>query len=63
MKINNKRELRNIVDNPSTDIDYQYFIKIYRECTKEPYNYLTIYTTLPGSDPLKFRKNLFDSYV
>ena len=38
-------------------------MKIYRECTKEPYNFLTIDTTLPASDPLRFRKNLFDSYV
>ena len=37
-------------------------MKIYRECTKEPYNFLTIDTTLPASDPLTFRKNLFDSY-
>ena len=26
-------------------IDYQDFIKIYRECTREPYNFLTIDTT------------------
>ena len=61
MKINNKRELQNIAINHSADIDYQGFIKIYRECTKEPYNFLTIDTTLPASDPLRFRKNLFES--
>ena len=61
MKINNKRELQNIAINHSADIDYQDFMKIYRECTKEPYNFLTIDTTLPASDPLRFRKNLFDS--
>ena len=63
MKINNKKELPNIADTHSTNIDYQDFIKIYRECTKQPYNFLTIDTTLPDSDPLRFRKNLFDSYV
>ena len=42
------------------DIDYQDFIKIHRECTQQPYNFLTIDTTLPASDPLGFRKNLFD---
>ena len=62
MKINNKRELQNIAINHSADIDYQDFKKIYRECTKEPFNFLTIDTTLPASDPLRFRKNLFDSY-
>ena len=61
MKINSKRELQNIAINHSADIDYQDFIKIYKECTKEQYNFLTIDTTLPASDPLRFRKNLFDS--
>ena len=40
-------------------IDYKDFIKIYRKCTKEPYNLLTIDTTLPSTNPLRFRKNLF----
>ena len=62
MKINNKRELQNIAINHSADIDYQDFMKIYRECTKEPYNFLTIDTTLPASDLLRFRKKLFDYY-
>ena len=61
MNINNKRELQNIAINHSADIDYGDFIKIYRECTKKPYNFLTIDTTLPASDPLRFRKNLFES--
>ena len=42
MKINNRKELQNIAINQSADIDYQDCIKIYRECTKEPYNFLTI---------------------
>ena len=63
MKINNKRELQNIAINHSADIDYQDFKKIYRECTKELFNFLTIDTALPVSDPLRFVKNLFDSYV
>ena len=61
MKINNRIELKNIATDHSADIDYQDFKKIYRECTKEPYNFLTIDTTLPASDPLRFRKNLFES--
>ena len=55
MKINNRKELQNIAINHSTDIDYQDFIEIYRECTKEPFNFLTKGTTLPASDPLRFR--------
>ena len=34
MKINNNRELQNISINHSGDIDYKYFMNIYRECTK-----------------------------
>ena len=45
MNINNKRELQNIEINHSVDIDYKEFIKVYRECTREPYNFLTIDTT------------------
>ena len=61
MKINNKRELQNIAINHSADIDYKEFIKIYRECTKEPYNFLAIDTILPSTNTLRFRKNLFDT--
>ena len=39
MKINSKRESQNIAINHSGDIDYQDFMKIYRECTREPYNF------------------------
>ena len=62
MKINNRIELKNIATDHSSDIDYQDFNKMYIECTKEPYNFLTIDATLPTSDLLRFRKNLFDSY-
>ena len=44
MKSNNKKELQNILINHSADIDYQDLIKIYRECRKEPHNFLIIYT-------------------
>ena len=40
---------------------YKDFIKIYRECAKEPYNFLNIDTTLPPTNSLRFRKNLFDT--
>ena len=38
-------------------------MKIHRECTNESFNFLTIDTTLPVSDPLRFRKILFDPFV
>ena len=59
LKINNRKELQNIAINNSADIDYKDFIKMYRECTKEPYNFLTIDITLPSNNPLRFRKKLF----
>ena len=61
MKINDKRELQNITINHSVDTGYQDFMKIYRECSREPFNFLTIDTILPASNPLRFRKNLFKS--
>ena len=37
MQILNKRELQQIALNHSSDIDFKDFMKIYKECTKEPY--------------------------
>ena len=62
MKINNERELQNIAINHSVDIDYNNFVKIYRECTREPYSFMTIKTTLPANDSLRFRKDLLPPY-
>ena len=62
IKINNKRDLQIFAINHSANIDYEDFMKIYRECAKELYPFLTIGTTLPASDPLRFRKNLFHFY-
>ena len=61
MKTNKKREVQNIAVNHSADIDCNGFMKIYQECSKEPFDFSTIDTTLPASDPLRFRKNLFGS--
>ena len=57
MKIHNRRELQHIATSHSADIDYKDFLKIYRNCKKEPYP-LSIDTTLPVDNPLRFRKNL-----
>ena len=57
LKINNKRELQNISINHFADIHYKDFVKIYRECTKEPYFFFFFYTTLPARDALRFRKS------
>ena len=60
MQINNKKEFKNIAINHSADIDYEDFMKTCRECTKKSFNVLTIDTTLPSNNRLRFRKKLFD---
>ena len=58
MKISNRKELQNIAINHSSDIDYEDFVKIYWECTREPHSFLTIDATLPEIHPLRFRTKL-----
>ena len=57
-RINNRKKLQNIVINHSVDIDYNDFLRIYRECTRETYSFLTMDTSLSAGDPLRFRINL-----
>ena len=45
-KLNHKIGLQNIDIDHSSDIDYKDFIKIYRDCPKEPFNFLTIDATV-----------------
>ena len=61
IKIHNKRELQNIAINHSADIDCKDSLKIYRNCTNEPYSFSTTDTTLPADNPMRFRKNFSDS--
>ena len=61
MKIHNRRELQQIAIDHSADIYYKDFLKIYRNCTKELYSFLTIDTTLAANNPMRFRKNFSDS--
>ena len=61
MKIQSKKELQNIARERSGDIDFKDFLKIYKYCTSEPYSFMLINTTLPSSDPMRFRKN-FSEY-
>ena len=58
MKIPNKRELKQIALNHSSDIDFKDFMKIYKKYTKEAYSFLVNDTALPSDDPLRFKKNL-----
>ena len=53
MKIPNKRELQQIALNHSSDIDFKYFIRIYKKCTTESY-YFLVNDTLTSDNPLRF---------
>ena len=52
MKILNKRGLQQIALNHSSDIGFKDFMKIYKECTKEPYSFLVNDATLQSGNPL-----------
>ena len=58
MKIPNKRELQQIASNHLSDIDFNYFVKLYKDYTKEPYSFLVNNTNLPSDNPLRLMKNL-----
>ena len=60
VKIPNKREFQQISLNPSSDIGFKDFIKIYEKCTARPYSFLVNDVTLPSDNPLRFRKNLLE---
>ena len=61
-KIPNNRELQQIAKNHSSDINTEDFANIYRKCTDEPYSFLVIDIMFASSNPLRFRKNLFNIY-
>ena len=56
-KLNNRRQLQQIANDQSADIDYKDFLRIHRNCIKEPYYFLTIDTTLSADNPMRFRKD------
>ena len=60
-KISNKRELQQIATNQSSDINAKNFANIYRKYTAEPYSFFVNDTTLASNNPLRFRKNLFNT--
>ena len=57
MKIQSKKELQNIAQENSGDIDFKDFLKIYKDYTSEPYSCMIINTTVPSGHPMRFRKN------
>ena len=59
MEIPNKKELQQTASNHSSDIEFKYFMKLYKDYTKEPFSLLVNDFTLPSDNPLRFRENLF----
>ena len=55
MKIPNKKELQQIVFNHSSDIDFQYFVNLYKKCTAKPYSFLVIDTIFASDNSSRFR--------
>ena len=58
MKIPNKRKLRQIALNHSSNIEFRDFNNLYKACTKKPFSFPANDTLLPSDNPLRFRKNL-----
>ena len=61
MKVPNKRDLQQITFNHSSVIKCDNFMKIYEQCTMEPY--LVNGSTVLFDNALRFRKNLVKKLV
>ena len=57
MNIQSKKELQNIAQENLGDIDFKDFLKTYKDYTSKPYSCMIIDTTVPSSNPMRFRKN------
>ena len=57
MKIQSIKELQNIAQDNSGDIDFKGFLKTYKDYTSEPYSCMIINTTVPSVNPMRFRNN------
>ena len=52
MKVPKKIELQQIASNFSSDNEFKYFVKPYKDNTKESYSFLVNDTTLSSDNPL-----------
>ena len=51
MKMSNKREVQQIALNHLLDIEFKYFIKIFKKFIAKPYSFLVNDTTLTSVNP------------
>ena len=54
------KKVQQIAYNHSSDIDFQDFKNLYKECTAKPCCFLFIDATLATDNPLYFRKNVLE---
>ena len=57
-KVPNKPELQQSAFNHSSDVDFKYFVNLYRKCTANAYYFLVIDATVASNNPSCFRKNI-----
>ena len=55
MKIGNKKELKNIVEENSGHLHFKDFLKIYNYCANEPYSFMMVDTR--STARVTFKKN------
>ena len=58
IKIPNKRELQKISSNYSSDTDFEDYMKLYKDYTKEQYSFLVNNTTFSSDNSLRFTKKV-----
>ena len=56
MKVPKKRDFLQIAFNHLSDIDFQDFTNLYKNCSAKTYSFLVIDTTLASENLLSFRK-------
>ena len=61
MKITNKREIKHITSNRSSDIELKDFLKLHKNYSKEPFSFLLSDTILSTDNPLIFMKNVLQN--
>ena len=57
MKIQSRKELQNIAQENSGDIDFKDCLKTYKDYASKPYSCMIIDTAVPSGNPMRFRKN------
>ena len=48
-----------IASNHLSDIDFEVFMELYKDFTRQPYSFLVNDTILSSDNPLRFRRNLY----